>query len=310
MAKKKPATPATNKPQETSQNKSNAPRELSRELTGNITGTETDSQTDRPDSKPDSGLGSETADDTSTTIDSAGNAGDAQATQSDAQINGGNAGDDRFLVADPAEIHQNDGLACEETRAQASNRWVREGRRWETDTFRKDVIRQCRARGMTKEEASDHAWKACFAQFPPPGIEPTEPEMSPIGDKTAEPPAKPSPATAPPDDPISSGISDIPSSWPELPANAQLQVEIAWVSANRLRVRSGSGVDLSRALSPAPSYSALSWLETSILFPSKFADISVKASADQDDEKEFIRREKLAVEEIRGILKEMLDAKT
>ena len=105
-----------------------------------------------------------------------------------------------------------------------------------------------------------------------------------------------------------SGLGEIPESWPELPANAPLQVEIAWVSANRLRVRSGSGVDLSKALSPAPSYSALSWLETSILFPAKFADISVKASAEQDSEKEFIKRERLAIEEIRSILAEMLEA--
>ena len=105
-----------------------------------------------------------------------------------------------------------------------------------------------------------------------------------------------------------SGLGEIPASWPELPANAPLQVEIAWVSANRLKVRSGTGVDLSRALSPAPSYSALSWLETSILFPAKFADISVKASADNDSEKEFIKREKLAIEEIRSILREMLEA--
>ena len=62
-------------------------------------------------------------------------------------------------------------------------------------------------------------------------------------------------------------------------------------------------MDLSRALSPAPSYSALSWLETSILFPAKFADISVKATATQDDEKEDIRREKMAIAEIRRVLK-------
>ena len=110
------------------------------------------------------------------------------------------------------------------------------------------------------------------------------------------------------DDQGVSGLGTLPPGWPELPANAQLQAEIAWVNANRLRVRSGTGVDLSRALSPAPSYSALSWLETSILFPSKFADISVKATAQSDDEAEHIRREKLAIEEIRSILSEMLEA--
>ena len=103
-------------------------------------------------------------------------------------------------------------------------------------------------------------------------------------------------------------LSEIPPSWPELPANAMLQVEIAWVTANRLKVRSGKGVDLSRALSPAPSYSALSWLETSILFPAKFADISVKATAQTDDEKEELRRERLAIEEIRSILREMIES--
>lgn len=105
------------------------------------------------------------------------------------------------------------------------------------------------------------------------------------------------------------GLGSIPSDWPALPANATLQAEISWVSANRLRVRDGTGVDLSRAISPAPSYSALSWLETSILFPSKFADISVKATASQADETEHVRREKLAIEEIRGLLAEMLEAR-
>jgi hypothetical protein len=130
-------------------------------------------------------------------------------------------------------------------------------------------------------------------------IEPVAPEppekMLPIGNKSTESPEE------------VSGLGDLPTEWGTLPANASLQQEIAWVSANRLRVRSGSGVDLSRALSPAPSYSALSWLETSILFPSKFADISVKATAGQEDEREHVRREKLAIEEIRSLLAEMLE---
>lgn len=206
-------------------------------------------------------------------------------------------------------------LACE-TRAQASNRWILEGRRWETDRFRQDLIRQCRADGMTREAASNRAWEACLARFPPPGVEPQIAEELPPEPEPAvvEPPPKPAvepvvevAQTAPVAEPGVSGLGELPDSWGELPANAQLQVEIAWVSANRLRVRSGNGVDLSRALSPAPSYSALSWLETSILFPSKFADISVKATAQQDDEREGIRREKLAIEEIRSILKEMLE---
>ena len=124
-------------------------------------------------------------------------------------------------------------------------------------------------------------------------------------------PTSPIAPSAPPiTEPDVPGLGSIPESWPQLPPNAPLQAEIAWVSANRLVVRSGKGVDLSRALSPAPSYSALSWLETAILFPSKFADISVKATGDQDTEKELVKRERMAIEEIRSLLAEMLDAKT
>lgn len=143
-------------------------------------------------------------------------------------------------------------------------------------------------------------------------IEPIEPSEEPGPDfqqlEISQPPTiavSPAPSA---DDGSVSGLADLPPGWPELPANAQLQVEIAWVTANRLRVRSGTGVDLSKALSPAPSYSALSWLETSILFPAKFADISVKATAQDDSEREFIKREKLAIEEIRSILAEMIEA--
>ena len=176
-----------------------------------------------------------------------------------------------------------------------------------------------RLAGLPRGQGPDSAyvWATMQAdrEFPPPVPEIVEelpaaeviaaPNLSPIGDKTV-----PEPVSAPIQaDGSVSGLSNFPADWPKLPANAQLQQEIAWVTANRLLVRDGSGVNLSRAMSPPPSYSALSWLETSILFPAKFADISVKATAENDDEKEFIRREKLAVEEIRSILREMRDAK-
>ena len=41
------------------------------------------------------------------------------------------------------------------------------------------------------------------------------------------------------------------------------------------------------------------------IFSSKFADISVKAN--QEDEQASTRRERLAIEEIRGLLAEMLE---
>lgn len=179
-----------------------------------------------------------------------------------------------------------------ESKIALTERLRREGRWDAASKFKDDALRDFRAKGMTRDEASDAAWEAMEQAFPPTASAATT-------DIRAEEPI----------DTRVQGLSEIPAGWPPLPANATLQAEISWVTANRLRVRDGTGVDLSKALSPAPSYSALSWLETSILFPSKFADISVKATSQQDDEREHIRREKMSIEEIRGILKEMLDSK-
>ena len=173
-----------------------------------------------------------------------------------------------------------------------------------------------RTAGMNRRQAISYAGvtvdRVWIAPLPPEPEQVAEepiavelPEAAPVeAVEDPEPEATPTPI---PSDQGVSGLGTMPESWGILPANASLQVEISWVSANRLRVRDGTGVDLSKALSPAPSYSALSWLETSILFPSKFADISVKATANQDDEREAIRREKLSIEEIRGLLAEMLE---
>jgi hypothetical protein len=107
------------------------------------------------------------------------------------------------------------------------------------------------------------------------------------------------------------GLSDIPASWGELPANASLQAEVSWVQANRLRcVRETPDcvvVDLSRALSPAPSYATLGWLETSIKTYAKFVDVAAKATSTQDDEQAEVRREIQSIEEVRKLLASMLE---
>ena len=178
-----------------------------------------------------------------------------------------------------------------ESKIALTERLRREGNWSAASKFKDDALRDFRAKGMKRDEASEAAWVAMEQAYPPIAA------VAATADMQAE------VAT----DTRIHGLSEIPAGWPTLPANASLQAEISWVSANRLRVRDGNGVDLSRALSPAPSYSALSWLETSILFPSKFADISVKATQNQEDEREHIRREKLAIDEIRGLLAEMLE---
>lgn len=173
-----------------------------------------------------------------------------------------------------------------------TKRLQRDGRWPEAEPVKNRMIKEARQKGMDRGESQSWAYAEIARLFPPlTGSCATATESQPV-----------------PEDPGVSGLGELPADWPQLPANASLPIEISWVSANRLRVRDGTGVNLSKALSPAPSYSALSWLETSILFPSKFADISVKATATQDDERESIRREKMAIEEIRGLLAEMLEA--
>lgn len=243
--------------------------------------------------------------------------GDSGTTRSITQLDSDNSqgitGDVSLSVAETAAAY---GVNTLESLPSAR---ARDG---ETKGQCRERLRQeARTAGMTRRDAISYAgrmveqvWIAPTIPDPEPAVEaPLEPEPAQpepaaptIVDKLDEPGA-PTTVDKPPADQGVRGLGDMPPDWPQLPANASLQVEIAWVSANRLRVRDGSGVDLSKALSPAPSYSALSWLETSILFPSKFADISVKATANQDDEKESIRREKMAIEEIRGLLAEMLE---
>ena len=109
-----------------------------------------------------------------------------------------------------------------------------------------------------------------------------------------------------------SGLSKIPENWGDLPSNAQLSAEVSWVQANRLRVvretADGVVVDLSRALSSAPSYATLGWLETSIKTYAKFVDVAAKATATQDSEAAEIRREQQSIEEVRRLLASMLEA--
>lgn len=115
-------------------------------------------------------------------------------------------------------------------------------------------------------------------------------------------------------EPAVRGLGDIPDNWPQLPPNASLAAEIQWVQANRLRcVRETAdivSVDLTKALTPAPSYGAISWLETSIKAYTKFCDVAAKATAQLDDEKAHVRRERMAIDEIKALLAEMMPPET
>ena len=184
-------------------------------------------------------------------------------------------------------------------RAALSRQWRQEGRYEEIAEFRQQVKEATKkawkaaGRQWDRDELNEVAWREAERAFPPRVSE----GMS-ATDSRPE-PAHPGRVT---------GLGDLPEDWPRLPSNASLAAEIQWVTANRLRVRDGDGVDLTSALGPAPSHSALSWLETALLFPAKFADVAVKVTATQQDEREHVRREKLAIQEIRDLLAEMVEA--
>lgn len=181
-----------------------------------------------------------------------------------------------------------------ETPSQSENRWRREGRDLEVAAFRSRERERLRQEGMSRRSAHDEAWRRAVERFPPPGVEPASP-----------PPPEPPPAPAPEVPAGVQGLADLPADWPALSPNAGLQAEVAWVQANRLRCVQGNTVVLAQALGPAPSHAALSWLETSILYPSKWADVAVRATQHTEDEQAMVKRERKSIAELEAILKEM-----
>jgi len=61
------------------------------------------------------------------------------------------------------------------------------------------------------------------------------------------------------------------------------------------------------SLTPAPSWAASGWLETSIRSYAKYIDSVAKSLKDEQNEQEHVRREKMAIEEVRSLFAEMLE---
>jgi hypothetical protein len=208
------------------------------------------------------------------------------------------------------------GSESDDIKLTVSKRLQAEGRWAEAVTQRNQLMKEARGSGMSKADAQTWTYQMLDEMYPPIQTETTkEPgtevekgggEFQSNGATVGDPEA----ITRAPDSAGVAGLDRLPASWPTLPANAALAAEVHWVQANRLSVTQTLdrvvSVDLSKAMSPAPSWSALGWLETSIRAYSKFVDVAAKVSATTEDDREAIRREKLAIEEIRGLLAEML----
>ena len=183
-----------------------------------------------------------------------------------------------------------------------TQRLQREGR-WagQLEVERDEMMRLARKRFRTKEERQEWVYSELDRLYPP------EPVVEPNRTMSANRTMAASDASGP-----IQGLGDIPASWPELPANASLAVEVGWVQANRLRVvaeQAGGAtvVCLARSLTPAPSWAALGWLETSIRSYAKYVDVAARATAVVDGEAGVWRHERVAIEEVRALLDEMRD---
>jgi hypothetical protein len=200
-------------------------------------------------------------------------------------------------------------------RSRVTARLLSDGQWTAAEPVRDQLMREARQAGLSKDDAKRQAYSALDERFPPRdksnrGENESRGEAGGVDYPTARNNVAGVQSPAHATEAAVTGLSDVPSEWPTLPPNATLAQEIQWVQANRLSVVRDLGdraiVDLSKAMSPAPSWAALGWLETSIRAYAKFVDVAAKASAHVEDERDMVRRERLAIDEIRGLLAEML----
>ena len=208
-----------------------------------------------------------------------------------------------------------DQETADEIRSRVTARLLSDGQWTAAEPIRDQLMREARQAGLSKDDAKRQAYSALDERFPPRtkdqrGGNESRGEVGGVDYPTAQNNVAgvQSPAHAP--GAAVTGLDAIPPDWPTLPPNATLAAEISWVQANRLSVVRDLGdratVDLRKAMSPAPSWAALGWLETSIRAYAKFVDVAAKASSHVEDERDMVRRERIAIDEIRGLLAEML----
>ena len=177
-------------------------------------------------------------------------------------------------------------------RLQADGRWV------EAEPVKNQMIKEARQLGMDKEEAQAWAYSEVDRLYPP--LPPLEGTLFPSALESAA--ASTSGRVQ--------GLGDIPPSWPELPANASLQAELAWVQSNRLVVveelsSGATRVHLDRARSPAPSHGCPRLARDQHQVVCQVPGCGRSIAAAGADEQEHVRRERMAIEEIDELLREM-----
>jgi hypothetical protein len=199
-------------------------------------------------------------------------------------------------------------------RLQKEGRWF-----GQAEQTRDQMMRECKGRFDTKEQAQQWVYGELDRMYPPPEPEPVvvEPEavaVEGVSIQTVEPaatePVADAGSHARTRDGHLAGLDQIPADWLPLTDNAALPVELSWVQAQRLRIveerpNGSTVVHLDRAGSPAPSWAALGWLETSIRSYAKFIEICAKGLTQQDHDSDMVKRERRSIAEVRSLLEEM-----
>jgi hypothetical protein len=214
-------------------------------------------------------------------------------------------------------------------------RLAKEGRWDEARDYRDSVIREARrAAGLNLDDATALAWAEMYRCFPPLRPEahtaPAESSTS-IGEQASSSKEDSQPAPAgKPKSPLKNAKRqeflkkagprtvcgmEVPFMWGEIPASAPFEKEVEWVYQNRVLVideRGGGKVvfRLDRATTPAPSNGALGMLEYSATNLKGFMDLVAKAkfNAVEEEDTEFVKREKKSIAEISRILDMMESA--
>jgi hypothetical protein len=162
----------------------------------------------------------------------------------------------------------------------------------EAAEWKNDRVRELRASGMTRGEATEEAWRLLELQYPPPPPL-AEPEPDPVNDNG--------------EDVVVVGSSLLPDAWGELPDSASFETEVEWVHQNRVLVveeRPGGRaiIHWDRARRPAPSYGAVNLMEFAATNRKGFMDILQRVKPGNSGEDELLRRDKVPRDEIIRIL--------
>jgi len=180
-----------------------------------------------------------------------------------------------------------------ESKIELTERLRAEGRWAEAARFKEVARADFRAKGMKRAEAVEAAWEAMAEAFQPLSV--------------AEGPADP-------DVPEAAATDAAPIPWRDLPTVADFADEVRWVHQQYIRIVEeaprGRVIHWDRASVKPPSTGACSlarWAaeNRTAFYKDMLPKIMAKVDDQAEKEEANVRRERMQIDEIRGVLREM-----